>query len=224
MLRIVAGLLRPRAGVVRCGARRGSTPRAASTSRPSGAACGCLFQDYALFPHLHGWQNVAYPLRRRRDGAARARGRAARALRGRAPRAARARASSPAASASAWRSPAPSRATAVVLLLDEPLSALDARDARRRRPRADGDARRERRPRRCVVTHDFAEAALLADRVAVIDHGRIVQHGTPSELAAAPGVRVRGGLHRRPCCRPRGAAPGGLTRVTLEGGGGALSR
>ena len=37
-----------------------------------------------------------------------------------------------------------------------------------------------------IVTHDFAEAALLADRVAVIDAGRVVQRGTAAELAASP--------------------------------------
>ena len=37
-----------------------------------------------------------------------------------------------------------------------------------------------------LVTHDFGEAALLADRVAVMDRGRVVQAGTAAELAAAP--------------------------------------
>ena len=46
-----------------------------------------------------------------------------------------------------------------------------------------------------LVTHDFAEAAQLGDRVGVIDAGRVVQEGTPSELAAAPRTRLRGRLH-----------------------------
>ena len=73
-----------------------------------------------------------------------------------------------------------------VLLLDEPLSALDARTR--------GAAPRASWPPCCarlaaptlLVTHDFAEAAQLGDRVGVIDAGRVVQEGTPAELAAAP--------------------------------------
>ena len=72
-----------------------------------------------------------------------------------------------------------------------------------------------------LVTHDFAEAALLGDEVAVVDRGRVVQRGSASELAAAPGVVLRGRLRRRqPCCRGRRpAGPGGLTAVELDGGG-----
>jgi molybdopterin-binding protein len=71
-----------------------------------------------------------------------------------------------------------------------------------------------------LVTHDFGEAALLGDRVAVLDGGRVVQEGTARSLAAAPasafvadltGAVVLTGL----------AAPGadGLTLVALDGGG-----
>jgi molybdate transport system ATP-binding protein len=71
-----------------------------------------------------------------------------------------------------------------------------------------------------LVTHDFAEAAQLGDRVGVIDAGRVVQEGTPSELAASPrsafvadftGAVVLTGTARD--------APGGLTLVDLDGGG-----
>jgi molybdate transport system ATP-binding protein len=71
-----------------------------------------------------------------------------------------------------------------------------------------------------LVTHDFAEAAQLGDRVGIIDQGRVVQLGTPSELAATPrsafvadftGAVVLTGVAR--------AGPGGVTRVELDGGG-----
>ena len=71
-----------------------------------------------------------------------------------------------------------------------------------------------------LVTHDFAEAALLGDRVGVIDGGRVVQLGTPAELAAAPasafvadftGATVLTGTAR--------SDAGGLTVVALDGGG-----
>jgi molybdate transport system ATP-binding protein len=75
-----------------------------------------------------------------------------------------------------------------------------------------------------VVTHDFAEAALLADRVAVLDGGRIVQHGPAAELAAAPanafvadftGASVVDGTAR--------AGPAGLTVVELPSGARVVS-
>ena len=71
-----------------------------------------------------------------------------------------------------------------------------------------------------LVTHDFAEAAHLGDRVGVIDGGRVVQEGTATELAAEPrstfvadftGAVVLTGVAR--------SGPDGLTRVVLDGGG-----
>ena len=62
-----------------------------------------------------------------------------------------------------------------------------------------------------LVTHDFSEAALLGDEIGVIDGGEIIQRGTASELAAAPGERVRRRLHRRGRAHghgPRAAATG----------------
>ena len=71
-----------------------------------------------------------------------------------------------------------------------------------------------------LVTHDFQEAALLGDRVGVMDAGRIVQVGSAGELAAAPaspfvadftGAVVLTGM--------ASAGAGGLTRIELDGGG-----
>ncbi len=106
-----------------------------------------------------------------------------------------------------------------VLLLDEPLSALDAR-TRAAAARELAAVLREVDAPALLVTHDFGEAALLGDRVGVIDAGRIVQEGTPSELAAAPrsafvadftGAVVLTGV--------ASAGPDGLTHVELDGGG-----
>jgi molybdate transport system ATP-binding protein len=75
-----------------------------------------------------------------------------------------------------------------------------------------------------LVTHDFAEAATLADEVAVIDRGRIVQRGTPAVLSARPasafvadftGASVILGVARQ--------REGETTRVELEGGGSVAS-
>ena len=75
-----------------------------------------------------------------------------------------------------------------------------------------------------LVTHDFTEAAVLGDRVAVIDGGRIVQEGTAGELAASPAsafvadftgaVVLTGVAHE---------GPDGITIVELDGGGVATS-
>ena len=110
-----------------------------------------------------------------------------------------------------------------VLLLDEPLSALDAR-TRAGAARELAGVLRDLEVPSLLVTHDFAEAAQLGDRVGVIDAGRVIQEGTPTELAAAPrsafvadftGAVVLTGV----------AGPGadGLTRVELDGGGAVTS-
>ena len=71
------------------------------------------------------------------------------------------------------------------LLLDEPLSALDTR-SRAAGGRELAAVLAETGVPALLVTHDFTEAALLGDRVGVIDGGRVIQHGTAAELAASP--------------------------------------
>ena len=63
VLRAVAGLLRPHEGVVRCGDELWFDTATGVSRAPDRRRVGYLFQNYALFPHLRGWQNVAYPLR-----------------------------------------------------------------------------------------------------------------------------------------------------------------
>jgi len=190
---------------------------------PELRGCGYVFQHYALFGHLRAWQNVAYGLR----GLPRAqrRRRAHELLErfgieqladarpqtlsgGERQRIALARALAPAPRA---------------LLLDEPLSALDAR-TRASASRELATVLREAGVPALLVTHDFTEAAVLGDRVAVMDGGRIVQWGSADELAAAPasafvadftGAVVLTGMARE------GADE--TTLVELDGGGVATS-
>ena len=61
-LRVVAGLLRPRRGRVTCGEDVWLDTAAGVDVHPERRATGFLFQDYALFPHLSAWRNVAYAL------------------------------------------------------------------------------------------------------------------------------------------------------------------
>jgi molybdate transport system ATP-binding protein len=106
-----------------------------------------------------------------------------------------------------------------VLLLDEPLSALDAR-TRAAAGRELAAVLHAAGVPALLVTHDFQEAALLGDRVGVIDGGRIVQTGSASELAAEPAspfvADFTGAVVLTGTASP---GAGGLTRIALDGGG-----
>jgi molybdate transport system ATP-binding protein len=167
VLRVAAGLLRPSSGYVACGGEVWLDTEQGIALAPERRRCGYVFQDYALFPHLTAEQNVAYALRRGPRAERRARAAAARARFGIA-HLADALASHPRA-----------------LLLDEPLSALDAR-TRAQAARELGAVLRATEVPALLVTHDFAEAALLGDRVGIVDAGRIVQLDTAAALAVAP--------------------------------------
>jgi molybdate transport system ATP-binding protein len=110
-----------------------------------------------------------------------------------------------------------------VLLLDEPLSALDARTRSEAARELAAMLRASEAPA-LLVTHDFTEAAQLGDRVGVIDAGRVVQEGTPSELAAAPRsafvADFTGAVVLTGTARP---GADGLTHVELDGGGEIVS-
>jgi molybdate transport system ATP-binding protein len=220
LLRVAAGLLRPERGVVEVGGVTWLDTRTGVDLPPERRRCGYLFQEYALFPHLSAWHNVAYPLRGR-DRRPRAL-----ALLERFGMGELADASPRTLSGGERQRVALARALARepdVLLLDEPLSALDA-STRASATRELGAVLRAAEVPALLVTHDFAEAAALGDRVGVVDAGRLLQVGTPSELAAAPrsafvadftGAVVLTG-------RARGGADG-LTHVELDGGGAVTS-
>jgi osmoprotectant transport system ATP-binding protein len=72
-----------------------------------------------------------------------------------------------------------------VLLLDEPFGALDP-IVRAELHRGFREIVSQQKKTLCIVTHDMIEAARLCDRIAVLEAGRLTQHGTWSELAAAP--------------------------------------
>ncbi len=181
LLRSIAGLETPTSGTVRIGERD-------VTRLPPGARnVAMVFQDYALFPHMTIEDNIAYPLKIRRQA--------------REPRLKHAhdvgsqlgleglmRRRPAELSGGQQQRVALARAVAChpsVFLFDEPLSNLDARlrlEARTFLKRL----QRELGVTTVFVTHDQAEALALADRIAVMEAGRIRQIGTPREVFGRP--------------------------------------
>ncbi len=224
VLRVVAGLVRPEHGLVRCGERTWLDTGRRVDLAPEARRCGYVFQEYALFGHLRAWQNVAYPLRR--ELGRRERRERAHELLERFGLGTRADARPATLSGGERQRVALARALArrpEALLLDEPLSALDAR-TRAGAARELAAVLRDTRVPALLVTHDFAEAAQLGDRVGVVDAGRVIQLGTPDELAAQPAsafvADFTGAVVLTGTARP---GPDGLTHVTLDGGGQLMS-
>jgi ABC-type Fe3+/spermidine/putrescine transport system ATPase subunit len=188
-LRVLAGFERPDSGAVAIGGRemRGVPP----FERP----IGLVFQDYALFPHMSVAENVDYGLKRRGVPRAERPERRAEVLRlvrlaglenrrpaelsgGQQQRVALARALAP---------------RPALLLLDEPLSNLDARlrqDLRQELRSILQDAETTT----LMVTHDQEEALAMADRVVLMNSGRVEQVGPPGELYARPATRFAAGF------------------------------
>lgn len=146
-----------------------------------------VFQDHLLFPHLDATENVAFGLRARGVARREARGRAVRWL---AELGVEERAHARPAELSGGQAQRVALARALVteprlLLLDEPLAALDAATrlgtrAVLRRTLADFDG--------CtvLVTHDPLDALVLADRLVVVEEGRVVQQGRPDRVLREP--------------------------------------
>ncbi|MFC9113026.1 MULTISPECIES: ABC transporter ATP-binding protein [Streptomyces] len=154
---------------------------------PESRPVGVVFQDYLLFPHLTALDNVAFGPRCRGVGKAEAHARAAGWL-DRMGLAEHAGARPRRLSGGQAQRVALARALATdprLLLLDEPLAALDARTrlevrAQLRRHLADFEAVA------VLVTHDPLDAMVLADRLVVVEGGRVVQEGAPAEIARHP--------------------------------------
>ncbi|WP_304455318.1 sulfate/molybdate ABC transporter ATP-binding protein [Nocardiopsis sp. YSL2] len=181
VLRALAGLVPLTGGHVRLDGRDETST--AVEDRP----IGMVFQDYLLFEHMNALDNVAFGPRCQGATKAQARARAA-ALLGDMGLSEYAHSRPRHLSGGQAQRVALARALAVrprMLLLDEPMAALDAstRIGVRSRLRHllegfDGVT--------VLVTHDPLEAMVLADRIAVIESGRAVQEGAPSEVARRP--------------------------------------
>jgi len=190
ILRAIAGLLAIERGRIEVDGLVLDDPAAGVFVPTANRPIGLVFQDYLLFPRMSALDNVAFGLRAR--GMAKPAARAAAAgwlerfgLAGHA--ASRPRALSGGQS----QRVALARALATsprLLLLDEPLAALDAgtrvqvRASLRRYLATFGGAR-------ILVTHDPVDAMVLADRVIVVEDGRVTQAGTVTEVARHPRSR-----------------------------------
>jgi len=177
---------------------------------------GVVFQDYLLFGHLSALDNVAFGLRARGATRAVARAEAARWLE-RVGLADHAHVRPRRLSGGQAQRVALARALVTgpeLLLLDEPLAALDA--STRTRVRAElGRHLRDYQGRTLLVTHDPLDAMILADRLVILEDGHVVQEGTPAEIARRPRTEYVANLVGLNLYR--GTARG--TVVDLDGGG-----
>ncbi len=208
LLRCIAGLLIPERGAIRIDGDE------ITAAPPYRRPLNTVFQNYALFPHMSVLDNVAYGPRRAGIGRAEAysRAREALALVGLEDMGAR----MPLA-LSGGQQQRVALARAVVnkpklLLLDEPLSALDLK--LRRRMQIELKHIQEKLGIAFIfVTHDQEEAMAVANRIVVMNAGRIEQAGTPGEVYRAPATRFVAEFVGEPNLIP--ASPAGPGRVRL---------
>ncbi|HUL84009.1 MAG TPA: ABC transporter ATP-binding protein [Actinomycetota bacterium] len=162
---------------------------------PERRPIGIAFQDALLFPHLSVLENVAFPLRARGTRADPARADALEILGELAPRV---RTDTKPADLSGGERQRVALARALVtkprlLLLDEPLAAVDVSGGPELRALLRQTLATFEGPR-VLVTHDPVEATTLADRIVVLEDGRVTQTGTPSQIRAAPRTRYAADL------------------------------
>ena len=207
VLRAIAGLAKPARGTIVCGDELWFGD--GTDLRPEQRSVGFVFQEYALFPHLNVERNVTFG------------GGSANGLLERLRIAHLAKAKPRDLSGGERQRVALARALArrpSVLLLDEPMGALDPHT--RGAVRAElHEVLQELRLPTLLVTHDFEDAAALADRIGVLADGRLRQVGAAAELLGSPAdevVATFAGANLLPGVAA--PAPGGLTVVRLDTG------
>jgi iron(III) transport system ATP-binding protein len=180
-IRLLAGFERPDAGTIEVGTRVFAAP--GTFVPPEQRNIGVVFQDYALFPHMRVLDNVGYGITDRR--ARRDRSMEMLELVGLADKHAR---MPHELSGGEQQRVAIARALApepTLLLLDEPFSNLDA--ALRTHVRSEvREILRAAGATSVFVTHDQEEALSMADRIAVMQGGHLLQVGSPADLYARP--------------------------------------
>jgi ABC-type Fe3+/spermidine/putrescine transport system ATPase subunit len=194
-LRLVAGLEEPDDGEIFIAGKPVAVPARGIYLPPEKRQLGMVFQSYAIWPHLSVFENVAFPLRVRRESSETVRQRVAQALEivglgGFAERGA--------TELSGGQQQRVALARALVyepeiLLLDEPLSNLDAK--LREQMRVEIRALQTKLGLTILyVTHDQVEAMTLSDRIAVVHRGRFEQVGRPEEVYEKPRTEFAAGF------------------------------
>jgi len=223
-LRMVAGLEQNDTGSITIGGRVVSDASAGLFVPPDHRKLGMVFQSYAIWPHMTVFDNVAYPLSVRHVPKPEITARVMAALKlvemeGYAERPA------PALSGGQQQRVAIARALVFepeVLLLDEPLSNLDAR-LRTQMGEEFRALQRRLRITTLYVTHDQEEAMALSDRVVVMDKGRALQVGAPEEVYRRPLSRTVAAFFGTPnfieARVTAGRANGRDYLLTIEGAG-----
>jgi multiple sugar transport system ATP-binding protein len=180
-LRMIAGLESPTSGTIRIGGRD------VTRDAPRQRDVGMVFQDYALYPHMTLSENIAYPLKVRGLDKQSRSGRAAQVAERLQIGHLLERRPSEISGGQQQRSSV-ARAlvhTPQVFLFDEPLSNLDAKLRLEARSFIK-HLQKEVGVTAIYVTHDQSEAMALADTIAVMDRGEIVQMGSPLEVYRRP--------------------------------------
>jgi iron(III) transport system ATP-binding protein len=188
-LRLLAGYLVPDRGTIEVDGRLVSSPD--GVVPPQARGMGMVFQNYAVWPHKTVFENVVFGLKLRKVPRAEARKTVEdtlamvnlAGLEGRYPSE---------LSGGQQQRVALARSLVVepeILLLDEPLSNLDAKLRERMRTELK-DLQRRTGITFVYVTHDQSEALALSDQIAVMDGGRLQQYGTPFEVYAHPASRM----------------------------------
>jgi len=206
LLRMIAGLESPSGGEIRIGGR------CVNAQEPSARDIAMVFQNYALYPHMSVFDNLSYALKLRKLEKAEIARRVdwAAELLGLQPLLAR----KPAELSGGQRQRVAMGRAIVrepqLFLFDEPLSNLDARLRNHMRVEIK-QLHRRLGTTTVYVTHDQVEAMTLAQRMVVMNHGRIEQVGTPEEVYAQPASTFVAGF--------LGAPPMNLlaARVSAEG-------
>jgi putative spermidine/putrescine transport system ATP-binding protein len=189
LLMMIAGLLYPDGGDIWIDGRL------ATFEPPNRRDIGMVFQNYALFPHMTVYDNIAFPLRMRRRPESEVQREVMRALEiVRLPDLARRRP----AQLSGGQQQRIALARCIVykppiILMDEPLGALDKR-LRDELQLEIRELHRETGITIVYVTHDQEEALVMSDRICVMQSGRIDQIGAPEQVYFEPATRFVAGF------------------------------
>jgi ABC-type Fe3+/spermidine/putrescine transport system ATPase subunit len=218
-LRVMAGLETPDVGDVFFRDKPLVSTRRGIFVPPHKRNMGMVFQSYAIWPHMSVFDNVAYPLRVRRVNRKQTQAQVMRTLEmvGLAGLEQR---MGPQLSGGQQQRVALARALVFepgVLLMDEPFSNLDANLRDQMRTQLRVLLKRIRDITVVFVTHDQTEALSLSDRIAVMNHGRIEQSGTPRQVYERPATPfVRDFLGRTLILKGRTVGPPSGTLLCVQ--------